>query len=107
MCCIVTLALVLGSRIAIFVWWLLDRTLFNSAFGNWVLPGGVNIPSWLWALLGGIFIPWTTLAYLYVFPNGIVGLDWVILGIGVLIDLASHGGSYRNRSRIYRRSQAL
>jgi len=93
MCCIVTLALVLSSRIALFVWWLSDRQLFTLAFGNWPQPG------WIWPLLGAIFLPWTTLAYLFVFPNSIAGFDWIILGVAFLIDLSGHGGSYRNRNR--------
>lgn len=104
MCCITTLALVLGSRIALFVWWLSDRPLFDLAFKNWVLPGSIVVPAWVWPLLGGIFLPWTTLAYLFVFPNGIAGIEWVVLGVGLLIDLAGHGGSYRNRGRLTRSS---
>jgi hypothetical protein len=35
-------------------------------------------------LIGGIFVPWTTLSYLIVFPGGVVGLDWVWLGLGLV-----------------------
>jgi hypothetical protein len=54
-------------------------------------------------LLGAIFVPWTTLAYLIVFQGGVVGLDWVWLGAGLVLDLASHSGGYRNRDRVRRR----
>ncbi len=106
MCCLTTIFLVLGSRIAILVWWLTDPQRFNLAFKNWALPGIYTFPVWLSTLLGGIFLPWTTLAYLYVFPGGIVGYEWIVLGVGLLVDLAGHGGSYRHRDRIrgYRRS---
>jgi hypothetical protein len=45
-------------------------------------------------------------AYLFVFPGGIVGYEWIVLGVAFLIDLAGHGGGYRHRDRIplYRRS---
>ena len=108
MCCFTTLALVLGSRIAILIWWLSDRQLFVQAFEKWSLPG-LTIPVWVWPLLGALFLPWTTLAYLFVFPGGIQGYEWPILLAGLLIDLAGHGGSYRHRHRIrrWRRRQSI
>jgi hypothetical protein len=99
MCCITTLALVFISRIAILYWWLTDPQRFGLAFQNWSLPG-LPLPTWIWPLLGALFLPWTTLAYLYVFPGGITGYEWIILGVALLIDLAGHGGSYRHRRRI-------
>ena len=106
MCCISTIFLVLISRLAIAIWWLTDPQRFVLAFKNWNLPGSFAIPVWVWALLGGIFLPWTTLAYLLVFPGGIVGYEWLVLGVGFVIDLAGHGGGYRHRNRIpvYQRS---
>ena len=106
MCCLTTIFLVLGSRITILLWWLAEPQRFNLAFKNWTLPGDYAIPVWVWTLLGGIFLPWTTLAYLFVFPGGIVGYEWIVLGVTFLIDLAGHGGGYRHRDRIpvYRRS---
>ncbi|MGB8644816.1 MAG: hypothetical protein WCF84_06235 [Anaerolineae bacterium] len=94
MCCFTTIFLVLGSRITLLLWWLTDPQRFSLAFQNWPLP------VWVCTLLGGIFLPWTTLAYLFVFSEGIVGYGWIILGVALLIDLAGHGGSYRHRNRI-------
>ena len=99
MCCITTLFLVLISRIGIVVWWLANPQVRDLAFSNWVLPG-FSLPAWLWTLAGAIFLPWTTLAYLLLFQGGIVGFEWVILGVALLVDLASHGGSYRHRKRV-------
>jgi len=31
----------------------------------------------IWVILGIIFLPWTALKYVMVFPGGIVGFDWV------------------------------
>jgi hypothetical protein len=107
MCCITTLALVFISRLAILYWWLTDPQRFGQAFQNWGLPG-LAVPAWIWGLLGALFLPWTTLAYLYVFPGGIAGYEWIVLGVALLIDLAGHGGSYRHRRRIpgYRERQS-
>lgn len=100
MCCLTTLFLVFISRIAIVVWWLMNPQSRDLPFASWVLPGGLVFPSWLWALLGLIFLPWTTLAYLFLFPGGIVGVEWAILVIAFVFDVAGHGGSYRQRDRI-------
>ena len=106
MCCITTLILILSPRLAILYIWLTNQQIFTLAFGHWVLPGNIVLPVWAWPVLGFIFLPWTTLAYLLLFPGGIEGIKWIVLGVALLIDLAGHGGSYRHRNRIpYRRSQ--
>jgi hypothetical protein len=105
MCCLVTTLLLLGPRLAILVWWLMDSARFN-VFNAKPWPLNLPFPFWVWPLLGAIFVPWTTLAYLVVSPGGIVGSEWLWLALGFLIDLGSHlGGGYRNRDRIrsYRR----
>jgi hypothetical protein len=84
------------------VWWLMDSARFNLAFQTWPQPFHLAFPpGGIWPVVGTIFVPWTTLAYLIVFPGGLVGLDWVWLGLGLLVDLGSHfGGGYRHRDRI-------
>jgi hypothetical protein len=105
MCCLTAIFVVFGSRITILFWWLMEPLRFELAFKNWPLAGTYALPAWAWTLLGGIFLPWTTLAYLIVFPGGIVGTDWIVLGVALLIDLAGHGSGYRYRKHIpsYRR----
>lgn len=90
MCCAFTTLLLLGPRAAILVWWLIDRIRFDLAFG-----------SFIWGFLGFLFLPWSTLAYLLVFPGGIYGFDWLWLGLGVLADIGTYtGGGYGNRDRL-------
>ena len=90
MCCFFTALVLFGPRLAILVWWLINPVYINSAFNNWILP-----------ILGIIFLPWTLLMYLIVFPGGVVGFDWLIVGLGLFADIASYaGGGYGNRSRI-------
>ncbi len=104
MCCFTTIFLVLASRLGILLWWLQNPEAHNLPFADFVLPGGLSFPGWLWTLVGAIFLPWTTLAYLLLYPGGIEGIKWLILGVALLVDLAGHGGSYRHRGRIpYRR----
>jgi hypothetical protein len=103
MCCLVTALLLLGPRIALVIWWFMNPARFNLAFNTRAWPIQLPVlPYWIWPLLGGIFVPWTTLAYLYVFPGGINGLDWLWLGVGFVIDLGALTGGYRHRDRFRR-----
>jgi hypothetical protein len=102
MCCLVTILMLVGPRLAILVWWFMDAVPFDLAFHAPVWPLNVAaVPFWVWPVLGVIFLPWTTLAYLFVAPGGVAGLEWVVVAIGLLIDLSSHSaGGYRHRDRI-------
>ena len=92
MCCFITSLFLLGPRFAALIWWLINPFRFSAAFS-----------SVIWPILGIIFLPWTTLMYLIVWSpaTGIVGLDWLWLGIAVVTDIGSYaGGGYGNRNRI-------
>jgi len=79
--------LLLGPRFGLLVWWLINPARFSLAFDGWILP-----------TLGAIFVPWTTMMYLVVFPGGVVGWDWLWLGLGLLSDIAWWaGGGFRKR----------
>ena len=91
MCCFFTALVLFGPRLAILIWWLIDQARFSLAFTG----------SFIWPLLGFIFLPWTMIMYLLVFPGGITGFDWIWLGLGLLFDIVSYsGGGYGNRNRI-------
>ncbi|MCL4249319.1 MAG: hypothetical protein KJ065_14320 [Anaerolineae bacterium] len=90
MCCIITILLLIGPRAAAIVWALVDQARWQVTFDNLILP-----------CMGIIFLPWTTLAYVLMAPDGIAGLEWVLLIIAFLIDIGStSGGAYKNRDRI-------
>ncbi len=90
MCCFWTVLVFLGPRAGILIWWLVQPLRWQAAF-----------TSWLWPLLGFIFLPWLTLMYVLVAPGGIVGFDWVWLGLALLADIAMWtGGGYGNRRRM-------
>lgn len=90
MCCFFTVLLFLGPRAAILVWWLVDQLRWQATFTTFI-----------WPLLGFLFLPWTTLAYVFVAPGGVYGFDWLWLGIALLADLSTYGGGgYGNRNRI-------
>jgi hypothetical protein len=48
--------------------------------------------SWLWAILGFIFLPYTLIMYMLVWSaGGIGGWDWLWIGLGVILDLMKWG----------------
>ena len=87
MCCFLAALMFFGPRLAVLVWWLWQPLRVSAAFGG----------SWLLPILGLIFLPWTLLMYLVVAPGGVVGFDWIIVGLGLLADIASYSGSYHKR----------
>ena len=92
MCCLVTSLFLFGPRAATLIWWLINPIRFDLAFS-----------SFIWPILGFIFLPWTTLMYLVVWSpvRGVYGFDWVLLGLAVLADIGTYtGGAYGNRERI-------
>ena len=89
MCCFVTVLGLLGPRAAILVWWIWQPARWDLAFGTWI-----------WPIVGFLFAPWTTMAYVLVAPNGVQSLDWIWIALGLLLDLSFwFGGAYGNRGR--------
>ena len=52
--------------------------------------------SWVWPLLGLLLAPWTTLFYLLTWSavGGVSGWDWLFIGFGVMLDVASYSSKY-------------
>jgi hypothetical protein len=80
MCCFVLLFSALGPRFVILGMWL---------FGSRV---DLAFSTWLWPLLGLLLAPWTTMMYLLTWSvaNGVSGADWILVGIGVAIDVGTY-----------------
>lgn len=38
--------------------------------------------------------------YIAIYPGGIQGFDWILLGLGVFADMASYFGGYRECERV-------
>jgi len=94
MCCAVTIFILFGPRLALFIWWLISPGLFNAAFGIWI-----------WPLIFALFAPCTMIFYMiswYLSP-GIGGLEWILIAVGIALDISSYSGSgYRHRGRFSR-----
>ena len=96
MCCFFTLMVFLGPRVAGIFWWLFQPV-------RWVgtTPASA-FDTWIWPVLGLIFLPWTTLMYVIVAPGGVVGFwEWGFLILMLVLDIGAYtGGGYGNRNRI-------
>jgi len=89
--CLLTGFLTLAPRLVLlFVWLFTDR--IGTAFKGFLIP-----------LLGFLFLPFTTLAYVLVWnaQSGVSGAAWLLVGGGLLFDLGTYALSrYANRLRI-------
>jgi hypothetical protein len=83
MCCFFTALVFAGPRLAALVWWLIDPVRWTAGVGGHFFV----------AFLGFLFMPWTLLSFIAVAPGGIDGFDFVIIGLGVLLDVLSYSGS--------------
>ena len=92
MCCFFLSLVFLGPRIVNIFWWIFQPLRWQAAFAGW------PILWWLWPVLGIIFLPWTTLMFIIVSPGGILGFDWLWLGIMLFLDIASYGGGIGRKS---------
>ncbi|MBX3059249.1 MAG: hypothetical protein KF770_22500 [Anaerolineae bacterium] len=93
MCCLFTILVFLGPRVGGIFWWI-------ASPARWVGVVGA-FESALWPIIGLVFLPWATLMYVSVAPGGMVGFDWVWVGLAVFIDLIAYGGGgYGNRNQI-------
>jgi hypothetical protein len=88
MCCLFLVAALLGPRALAFIWWLLDPARWGTTF-----------PQPLFGIIGWFVVPWTTLAYTFVLPGGIEGLDWVVIVVALFVDLGTNGGGAFNRDQ--------
>jgi hypothetical protein len=79
----------LGPRIFGAFWWLFQPMRWENAFTQWA-----GSFWWTWAILGLVFIPWTTLMYVLVAPGGVEGWDWLWIILMLVADIASYAGGY-------------
>jgi hypothetical protein len=74
------------SRIMLLMYWIARPVQMQVTFNTFILP-----------CLGFLFLPFTTLMYEWLFFSsqgiGVQGLDWLWLGLAVLLDMASIAGA--------------
>jgi hypothetical protein len=93
MLCLFALFAGMFPRFADIIIWIARPTMFMNAFNN----------KWWWAILGIIFLPFTTLMYIILWSPGVglYGWDWFWIVLAVFLDLGhlSHT-AYTNRNAI-------
>lgn len=90
MCCFASALLLFGPRLGFLIYWLLPigRSQVARAFGS---------SGWIVALLGLIFLPWTILLYVILYP--IVGWEWIVVVLAFVADIAAYTGGFRSRKQ--------
>jgi hypothetical protein len=85
--CLIFLLALLSARIALIFMWIFTN-LVDRAFDSFIVP-----------LLGVIFLPWTTLAYVVFWSprGGVDGWEWIVVGLGFIVDVGSYGRGAMNR----------
>ena len=88
--CLAALLALISPRLALVAVWLFSDIL-GRAYDSTIVP-----------ILGFFLLPWTTLAYAVMWDAGshqVSGLEWFIVGLAFLADLASYAGGSRSRSQ--------
>ncbi len=91
MCCVISALFFLGPRAGLLIWWLVNPARFSIVYHNMLLP-----------LIGTIFLPATTLTYTFIYKpaySSRTGLDWLWIGIALMVDFSLYGGGIFNRHK--------
>ena len=91
--CLFALMAGIFPRLGTIILWLARPAMVNTAFNG----------SWLWPILGIVFLPFTTLMYIILASGvgGLSGLDWLWIGMAVVIDVMHYSSTaYSNRNQI-------
>jgi hypothetical protein len=85
--CFVLLFALISPRLALIATWLFSGVL-ERAYDGWLVP-----------VLGFFLLPWTTLAWAWMYKSGntVEGIEWFLVGLAFLIDLGSVFGGMRGR----------
>jgi hypothetical protein len=85
--CLLIVLAAFFPRVALLALWLFTNEV-DRAYDTFIVP-----------LLGLFFLPLTTLVYalLWVPAGGVDGIDWLWVGIALVLDLSSWGGGARSR----------
>jgi len=93
--CLLAIVAAISPRFVIFLLWLFTDRLSIAFRSGWE------------GLLGFILLPYTTLFYALVYApgKGVDAFGWVIVGVGVLLDLSSLTFGSRAQRRRRRRAE--
>jgi hypothetical protein len=94
--CLFALISAFSARLALFLVWVFTDRLTIAFRSGWE------------GIIGFIFLPYATLFYALVYQphKGVDGFGWVIVALGILLDLSTHfygSRASRRRARRYQR----
>ncbi len=94
MCCFFAILATVAPRLALLILWV-ATPLVTRAFDTFFVP-----------FLGLVFLPFTTVMYVLVYSPvyGVSVSGWILVTLGLLIDIGSWGGSYASRNQIPNRN---
>jgi hypothetical protein len=92
--CLFALLAAISPRFVIFLLWIFSDRMTIALRSGWE------------GIIGFLLLPYTTLFYVLVYSpgKGVDSFGWVIVALGVLLDLSSHLFSSRARRRRARRA---
>jgi hypothetical protein len=91
MCCFLASLALVGPRLAMIIYLLFP-------YGQ--IQASRAFHTFIWPLLGFVFLPWTTLMYLVFYTSG--AWLWFFVVLGVAADIASYSAAaYRRRDFTY------
>jgi hypothetical protein len=92
--CLLALLAAISPRFVIFLLWIFSDRMTIALRSGWE------------GIIGFLLLPYTTLFYVLVYEpgKGVDSFGWVIVALGVLLDLSSHLFSRRARRRRARRT---
>ena len=91
--CLLVLLSAFAPRIVFLMIWIARPEVVDAVFDTFLFP-----------LLGLIFLPFTTLVWLFLDrpPFGVTGFDWFWVALAVLLDLSHYASTYGQRDRFSR-----
>lgn len=89
--CLFVLLASFAPRLIVVFAWIARPAYFDAVFDTFIFP-----------LLGLIFLPFTTLMWLLVAapPQGAEGFDWLWIVLAVLLDLSHYANTYSQRGTV-------
>ena len=89
--CLLVLLSAFAPRLVVIFAWIARPAYFDAVFDTWIFP-----------LIGLIFVPFTTLTWLFLGapPEEIAGADWIWIVLAVLLDLTHDANTYSQRASV-------
>ena len=89
--CLLVLLSAFAPRLVVVFAWIARPAYVDAVFDTWIFP-----------LLGLIFLPFTTLMWLFLGapPEEIAGFDWLWIVLAVLLDLSHYANTWEQRDTV-------